>query len=64
MKMNIEDNVLFYKSDDTLFDDADNNSNNSGFVEATYKSSGRIVLRSTNDESRDISSRDLIKLMK
>jgi len=59
-----ETNILELESPDTSFDDVDVSVGNSGFVEAIYTSSGTIVLRATDDKSKDISTKDLIELMK
>ena len=54
---------LSRESHDNSFDNLNDFSNNSGYVEAIY-ASGVIVLRPTNDQSKDISTKELRKLMK
>lgn len=62
--MKPNDDVLFEDSNDASFDDGVNSLNNSGYVEAIYTSSGVIVLRATNDASKDVDTKELISLMK
>ena len=56
--------ILMQPSDDKSFDNVSDFSGNSGYVEAIYTSAGVIVLRSTDDKEKDISTEDLLKLMK
>ncbi len=58
------ENILNLESSDTSFDNVNDFSNNSGYVEAIYTQSGVIVLRATDDKEKDISTKDLKKLMK
>lgn len=55
--------ILSRESHDNSFDNLNDFSNNSGYVEAIY-TSGVIVLRPTNDQNKDISTKELRKLMK
>lgn len=60
----LEDNVLFLESEDTSFDNITDLSGNSGYVEAYYSPSGVIILRPTDDKSKDVSVKELKRMMK
>ena len=57
------DSVLLLDSNDNSFNIDNTNSSNRGFVEAIY-TGGVIVLRPTDDQNKDVSTKDLLKLMR
>ena len=55
--------VILLKEANDIFENADNESKNTGFVEAKYTSSGVVVLRATEKKENNLDIKTIAKLI-